>query len=182
LGQSRNRRNRFANAAGFTLIELLMVVSIIAAIAAIAVPGMMRTRMSANEASAIASLRAVSAAQAAYAGSTGDGGYAGLLATLGTPCPGSTTTFLSADLMNDPTSKSGYLVTLQHGASSHVGRVDCNGTPTGSTFYASAAPLSAGLSGNRGFATTNNGAMYFAADGTPPTEAQIAAGTATTLQ
>ncbi len=182
LGQSRDRRNLLTHAAGFTLIELLIVVGIIGAIAAIAVPGMMRTRMSANEASAIASLRAVSAAQAAYSGSTGDGGYAGRLATLGTPCPGSTTTFLSPDLMSDPTAKSGYLVTLEHGASSQAGRADCNGTLTGSAFYATAAPMSAGVSGSRGFATTSNGAMYFAVDGVPPTEAQIAARTATTLQ
>ena len=164
LGQSRDRRNLLADAAGFTLIELLIVVGVIGAIAAIAVPGVMRTRMSANEASAIASLRAVSAAQAAYSGSTGDGGYAGLLATLGTACPGSSTTFLSPDLMNDPTTKSGYIVTLQHGTSSLAGRADCNGTLTGTAFYATAAPMSAGVSGNRGFATTNDGAMYFAAD------------------
>jgi hypothetical protein len=45
-----------------------------------------------------------------------------------------------------------------------------------------AAPLSAGVSGNRGFATTNAGALYVSPDGVPPTEAKIAARAAAPLQ
>lgn len=182
LRHSSPRPASRSSAAGFTLIELLVVVAIVGVVASIAVPGMLRARMSANEASAIAALRAITSAEAAYASSTGSGGYAARLATLVTPCPGSDTTFLSADLSNDPTVKSGYTVTLTDGIDAEPRDPDCNGTVTSSAFYASAAPVSSGNTGNRAFATTGAGTLYAAADGVAPTELQILARTAATIQ
>src|SRR5262245_27123837 len=97
---------------GFTLVELLLVIAIIGIIAAIAVPAMLRARRTANEAAAIGSLRALNSAESAYAAVAAKGGFSPLLATLATPCPGSTVAFISPDLSIDPAVKSGYTITV----------------------------------------------------------------------
>ena len=168
-----------ANDAGFTLIELLVVVGVIGVIGAIAIPSLMRARINADEGSAIATLRAVNSAQAGYVGTGGNGGYAVLLATLATPCPGTPHPFLSPDLSVDPSLKAGYRVTL---AGSIAGPPDCNTTPTRTGYYSTAVPLDAGVSGHRAFSSTAEGAIYVDSGGAPPTEAAIAAHTATPIQ
>src|SRR2546423_8741642 len=113
---------------GFTLIELLIVVAIISIVAAIAVPGLLRARMTGNETSAIASLKVVTSAQVAYSASCGNNGYATTFVVLGTPAPGTTEGFISADLgaVVAP-QKSGYNFTLGAGAGSAAGPNELQG-------------------------------------------------------
>jgi prepilin-type N-terminal cleavage/methylation domain-containing protein len=168
-------QRRAPRQAGFTLFELLVVVGIISAILAISVPMLMRARMAANEAAAIGSLRSVSSAEAGYSGAAAPGGYAILLATLATPCPGSSVGFISPDLSIDPSTRNGYIITLAPGTGV-PGPDDCNGNATLTGYYSTAAPISAGRTGHRAFASTHRAVLFVDPTGVPPTNAQMAPG------
>jgi prepilin-type N-terminal cleavage/methylation domain-containing protein len=167
---------------GFTLIELLIAVAIIGIIAAIATPALLRGRMAGNEASAIGSVRAINAAETAYATSAARGGFAIQLSTLQAPCGGAGARFLSMDLAFDPSFKSGYTVTLQAGAGSMAGPVDCNGTPTRSAYYASAVPRTVGVTGQRAFASNSINAVWQNTTGVAPAEPFVVTATASPIQ
>ena len=136
---------------GFSLIELLIVVAIILIIAAIAIPNLLRSKMAANEASAVGSLRTLNTASVAY--STTYGTYPPGLSNLG---PATTPTSTAADLVDSVLSsgtKSGYTFTWTAG--------------TGNLSYSiTAAPSTAGVTGQRNFYTDQSGVIRANATGT----------------
>ena len=167
--------------AGFTLIELLVVIAVVGIVGAIAIPSLLRAKITANEAAVIGSIRAVNSAQAAYTSAAAPGGYAPAFSVLVQACPGSNDGFISPDLAGDPAQKSGYTVVLGPGTLGN-GPTDCNGQAASLGYYLTAVPISIGLTGHRAFASTSPGVIYFDPSGVAPTEAQMANGTATTLQ
>ena len=166
---------------GFTLIELLVVVGVISIVGAIAVPALLRAKITANESAVIGSIRAVNSAQAAYTSAAAPGGYAPSFAVLVQACPGGSDGFISPDLAGDPAQKSGYTVVLGAGTLGS-GPVDCNGETTSLGYYLTAVPITIGLTGHRGFASTSPGVIFFDPNGVAPTEAEIQSKAAVPVQ
>jgi prepilin-type N-terminal cleavage/methylation domain-containing protein len=121
---------------GFTLIELMIVVAIIAIIAAIAIPNLLESKKSANESSAISTLRTLSSVQAQYV--TRFDTYANL-ATL---CNASL-----IDSVLGAGTKSGYTFTCSFSGNS--------------CWACTAAPTTAGTTGDRSFQILTDGVIKY---------------------
>ena len=135
---------------GFSLIELLIVVAIILIIAAIAIPNLLRSKMAANEASAVGSMRTLNTSAVAY--STTYGSYPLTISALG---PSTTPSSTAADLIDSVLAggtKSGYTFSWTGNA--------------GLSYTLTAAPTSAGVTGQRTFYTDQTGVIRANASGT----------------
>lgn len=161
-----------------------MVVAVIGILSAVAVPQLLRARLAANEAGAIASMRVISSSQTNYAAVCGAGGYATDLADLAKPPRGTPTGFISPDLGSNGVLKAGYAFTLAANAAGDTEEVaiaSCNNAsaPRATSFFTSASPTNAGITGDRYFATDTPGTIYQAGE---TIENPIPVGTTTVQQ
>src|SRR5262249_52492798 len=165
------RQTSSPNDVGFTLIELLIAMTIIAILAALATPRLLRARMTAAESAAISAMRSIGTAEQMYASVCGQGGFANSLTILGVPPNGTTAAFLSEDMTAGASViRDGYTFTVASGANASTGPIDCNGTQTQSTYYASATPLTFGTTGTRSFATNPAHSIWELVGALAPTE------------
>jgi len=157
--------------AGFSLIELLVVVAVIAILAGIAIPVFMQARMRTNESAAIGSLSAIRSAQSVYASTCADGGFAQSLNDLARPPAGATQSFISEPLGANGVIRSGYVANLSAdiGAMIITPAADtCNGSvaPAMSGYFAERHPNQISITGQRSYAISTNGTIYYKDDGT----------------
>jgi prepilin-type N-terminal cleavage/methylation domain-containing protein len=147
---------------GFSLIELLIVVAIILIIAAIAIPNLLRSRIAANEASAVGSLRTLNTAEITY--NVTYGSFAASFSQLGPYASGGSASstaagLVDANLANSPNQKSGYQFAI-------------NVATAGQDYEFTAVPITANITGQRGFCTDPSGVIeQFPSGTTPPNTA-----------
>jgi prepilin-type N-terminal cleavage/methylation domain-containing protein len=148
------------NASGFTLIELLVVMAIVAVLASAATAGYRQSKIRAAETSALTSLNALNQAQFVYMQSCGKQRYAPNLVALGTPLPGETHAFVSADLAEaDPLVKSGYVVEMT-GTPATEGEQTCTGAVPLEHYRITADPINPGISGRSYYGTNTDRVVY----------------------
>lgn len=157
---------------GMTLVELLVMICIVCVLMLIGVVQLLRARARGYETSAVASLRVIAQGQITYSVACGRGGFAPDLVVLGRSVPGSTTPFVPTELSGSLTTMKGQYVFLVRPATNGVPyKVDCNGTTNTTAYYASARPLTYGVSGGtQSFATSLNGVVWALNAASPPTE------------
>ena len=158
------------NHKGFSLIELLIVVAIILIIAAIAIPNLLRSRMAANEASAVGSIRTMNTASITYNSIYGNG-YPPSLAAVGTTT-GSAVSCTNSNLIDSVLTggtKSGYNFALHHGATilTSASSSCSGGYGYADGYTVTAAPITTGTTGQRGFCSDETGVIRFNSAGTP---------------
>jgi type IV pilus assembly protein PilA len=146
---------------GFSLIELLIVVAIILIIAAIAIPNMLKSRMAANQASAVSNLRTITSASVSY-WVTFSNGYPPTLTALG-GTNGAAASCIAAVLI-DPVlaasnQKSGYRFAYS-GQQGNVATTSC-ASPGFNGYLLTAVPITAGITGNMSFCTSEPGIIHY---------------------
>ena len=148
------------------VVGVLAMIAVVGVIAALTVPAFSRARAAGNEAGAIMSLRAINQAEAAYAAMCAQGGYAVALRDLAWPPAGTSTGFISEDLARSDVEKSGYRITLTRDRSPDTTDVGtaaatCNGSlgQPASSYFATAEPVTPGVSGMRYFAVDARGTI-----------------------
>jgi hypothetical protein len=124
-----------------------------------------------NEQLAVAALRQVNHAQAAYAVECGKGHYATSLMDLSTPPPDKREAYLSwrkGELGWTLTAPvRGYFFTVLPGRGTTAEMNDCNDFPTQTRYRVIAVPIVQGITGDRSFATNQDGTVW-ASKGLPP--------------
>lgn len=148
---------------GFSLIELLIVVAIILIIAAIAIPNLLKSKMSANESSAAEALRTIDTGETTYAAMCPNIGYSASLVELnqGAICASGKDILDNVLGGADPSIKSGYQFTYTPAPAGP------NGVVTAYTIVA--LPVSAHVTGQRGFYSDQTNIIRYTADGSAPT-------------
>ena len=132
-----------SHAKGFTLVEIMIVVAIIALIAAVAIPNMLRARHNANEVAAIASIRTLVGALESWRANQTPLSYPANLAALSGANPPYIDTVLSGG------TKQGYTFTYAF--------------LTVNTYTVTASPVTANVTGTRGFFVDQTGVIRVAA-------------------
>jgi len=147
---------------GFILVELLVAIIVAFVLMAMAAFALVRARAAANESSAIVSLKSINSAQLAYNAACGRGFYARSLTVLGMPPHAAARGgYLDEELSSaDVVNHNGYRLRVVTGRGGENRPVDCNNNVTISMYYATAAPLVAGDTGIRAFATNQVGAIW----------------------
>lgn len=149
------------NAKGFALVDLLFVCGLIGIISIMAMPRLLLARQAAGAASAIGSMRTINSAQLTFALTCGGGFYAPRLTVLGTPPPGSDTSYIAPQLgVADSINQSSY--NIQMVGTPYAGAPgSCNGLAIGEAaqgFKAGADPLEP--TNQRYFAINANGQIW----------------------
>ncbi len=139
------------NRKGFTLVEIMIVVAIIALIAAIAIPNLLRARHNANEGAAIGNMHTFMGAVESFRAATSPPSYPVDLAGLNAPTP----PYLDPVLQTG--TKQGYTFT-------YAG-IDANGDGEYEDFTLNADPVTANVTGTRGFFGDSSGVIRASASG-----------------
>jgi len=135
-------------AKGFTLVEIMIVVAIIALIAAIGIPNLLRARHNANEGAAVGNLHTLVSAMESWRANHNPTSYptaAEGLAALGSATPPYIDGVLSTG------TRQGYVFTYVFG--------------TANTYTLSVAPVTAGVTGTRGFFADESGVLRASVSG-----------------
>ena len=134
-------------ARGFTLVEIMIVVAIIALIAAIAIPNLLRARHNANEGAAIGNMHALVSAMESFRANQTPPTYPATLAALSAAVPPYVDAVLAGGV------RQGYTFTYA--------------LVTAATYTLTGTPVTAGVTGTRGFWSDESGVMRVSATGAP---------------